>query len=92
MGNIVSLFPGLERVVVGFDSRDSMIRFDEDIAKAHMRHLLSSGILKYALWDSKAARDGYGNAGTWLRASPGSNDTQRVFFYPLLQRFVTHRL
>lgn len=73
---IVFSFPALTRMVVGLDSREDMVRFEQEVAMVHMPRLSGSGMLKYALWDPPGFDlIGYG---TWLRASPGSDDTEGV--------------
>lgn len=77
---VVFSFPALKRMVVGLDSREDMICFEEEVAMVHMPRLSGSGMLKYALWDP-AGVDRHGQKGTWLRASPDSDDTERVSFF-----------
>lgn len=79
MGRALSSFPALERMTVGLDSREDMLRFEEQVAQVHLQRLSGSGMLRYALWDPTGGnRSGF--AGTWLRASPNSEDTECMSF------------
>lgn len=77
MDEVVSFFPALKRMVVGLHSREDMVRFEQEVAMVYMPRLSGSGMVKYALWDSIGVGRG-GFKGTWLRASPYSNDTERA--------------
>lgn len=78
VGETLSSFPALNRVVIGFESREDMIDFDE-VAKRHMSRLRRCGVFMYALWDPNEP-DRYGEKGTWLRVSPDLDDIQGMIF------------
>lgn len=72
LGEILAAFPALKRVIVGCESREAMMWFEEEVAA--VPRLSDSGMLRYALWDPTGRM--------WLRASPSSDVTQRMSFCP----------
>lgn len=76
VGRTISSFPRLTRVIVGLDSREDIVEFD-NIAKIHMSHLHGTSVFKYALWDPNGV-NWLIVKGTWLRASCDSDDTERT--------------
>lgn len=74
VGGIISSFPLLMKAIIGLESREDVIAFD-DVAKVHMPRLHSSGMFRYALWDPDGINQ-WDTQGTWLRAYPGSASTE----------------
>lgn len=79
VGTALSSFPVLRRVIVGLDTREDMVDFD-NIARAHMSRLHGTGVFQYALWDLNEVNWRNGT-GSWLRASFDSDETERTFLY-----------
>lgn len=80
VGRTLFSFPVLKGVILGLDTREDMIDFD-NIARVHMSRLHGTGVFRYALWDPNEV-DWQGWRGTWLRASPDSDKTERTLLYP----------
>lgn len=67
---------------MGFETQEDMVHFEDEWARANMTNLSGSGKLGWALWDPEApGKDDMGRdcQGSWLRASPYSEDTYGVF-------------
>lgn len=84
-------FPRLEKILLGFDTRNDMMHFEEEVVRRSMPNLSGSGKLKWALWDSKA-RNRWDSEGAWLRASPYSDNTEGTYILSLFRQCKSHVL